>query len=82
MIPGSFISVDNIVVDSANTDANIVSTEIDQNIESEDANLEALSEVQERESMDDTKLDPSEKKEIITDSHDNKEIPENDGEKK
>jgi large subunit ribosomal protein L3 len=80
-IPGSFIGVDNMVVDT-NTDVNIVPTETDQIIESKDANVEALNEVQKQESMDDPQLDPADKKEIITDSDDDKEIPENDGEEK
>jgi large subunit ribosomal protein L3 len=81
-IPGSFIGVDSTVVDSTNSDANIVSTEINQNIEIEDSNVKALSEVQEQESMDGHQSDPADKKEINADSHDNKDIPENDGEEK
>ena len=81
-IPGSFIGADDASVDSENTDADIITAEVNQNNESKDINVEILNEVQDQEANNDTQLDPIDGKETTSDSQDDEELPENDGEKK
>ena len=60
----------------------IITAETNQNNESKDINVEVLNEVQEQEANNDTQLDPIDSKETTSDSQDDEELPENDGEKK
>jgi large subunit ribosomal protein L3 len=81
-IPGSFIGADDASVDSENVDADIITAEANQNNESKDINIEILNEAQDQEANNDTQLDPIDGKETTSDSQDDEELPENDGEKK